>query len=141
MEELDDDVVLPFFLSVVTDQDEDDLARIEILKLFDVRYKENNDENVVMSKALCKILKTKDDDVDVRNHAAIAASNYMDDSNVFSIVSKVLLDADEDNDMRWNAFAALKMLGKTTQSVRALKKLEDTAFAKAKKRVLEEWSA
>lgn len=135
----EDERVLPFLLGVLEDGDEYDLARIEVLKFLNVmrRGDRARDEGVAR---LVQHLLTNDPDDDVRNYAAIALSNFMDVSGSAEAAKSVLLNQDEDEILRWNAFAAFESMGPTPESIGIMTACQqDEEFGASATQLLDEW--
>src|ERR1051326_210235 len=77
LEQVSDARVLPFFLRILENKQEYDLARIEVLKILELKEHNNQVEHEQIGKLIQHVLDVDTDD-DVRNYAAIAISNYMD---------------------------------------------------------------
>jgi hypothetical protein len=70
----------------------------------------------------------------------MAAASYMDNSDVASEIEGILHDSEKESDLRWNAFAAVKLNGPTPRLVRTLRTLmADEEFRVSAERVLSEW--
>ena len=127
-----------FLLSVVGDKGEYDLARIEALKALQLSEVNAWDRAIVASTLVSILLH--DDDPDVRNYAAITLEVFVESPEVFVAMRKVVLDPEEDVDLRYNAFAGIERLGPTEAAVATLRGLLDDAELKATaSRVLRGW--
>jgi len=136
----DDDRVMHFLLAAVCDEQEYDLARIEILKVFDVKCFRDLTVRRNLGRAIATVLR-KSEEILVRNYAAMAAAQYMDLEEVSDTVAHILLDENEDFDLRWNAFAAIKSDGPSQRSIELLSRLRlEQEFEKSSERVLSEWN-
>ena len=92
--------------SVIADKDEYDLARIQALKILEIAGVPEEDV-----PSFCDLLGTvikTDKDCDVKNYAVIASKNFVNDSDELKeLIIKILLDANEDIDIRHNAYRAV----------------------------------
>jgi len=137
----DDARVLPFFLEVAADENEYDLARIEVLKFLELREHRSDAEDKQIGEAVRRIVSADPDD-DVRNYAALAAGNYLTVSGVLDELQKVVFDDNEDRNLRWNAFAAIKRMGPAKESIKIMKKLSKIdEFQSSASRLLAQWSS
>jgi hypothetical protein len=135
----DDARVVEFLLSVASDESEYDLARIEVLKLFEVKDFGDPVVRTRIGRAIARVLSTTRDD-DVRNYAAMAAGSYLDAEGVFEEVERILHDDGADGDLRWNAFAAMKTGGPSARSISSLQRLlEDQDFKQSASQILSRW--
>lgn len=135
----DDETVVDFLLSIASDEDEFDLARIEAFKIFEIKEYESQKIRQRIATVIREVLLKSHDD-QVLNFAAIAAASYMDDSEVVSEIERIVLDSKKDSVLRWNAFAAVKLCGRTPQLDDALRALTaDEEFKVSAERVLSEW--
>ena len=106
----EDERILPFYLNVLADLGEYDLARIEILKILELRDRDDDQEDQRIGEVIAKVLK-EDPDFEVRQYAAMAAANYLDIPVVFESVRHAVEDSEEDLDVRINAMKALAETG------------------------------
>jgi len=131
LEEIQDPRVISFFVDVVLNKDEYDLARIEILRILRVRAPKE-DEYGVIGRALIRVL-IEDTDNLVKNYAAMALSSYMNTPGALDVVKEIVLDVDADRNLRYSAFGALEDAGVgrfTTDVMRELLKddeMQDSA--------------
>lgn len=140
LEGVDDDRVLPFFLETVMNEDEYDLARIEILKILEIRESNDKDEHQKIGHIVKNILMNDPDD-DVRNYAAMTVSNFMDVEGVIEQIVKIIFNVEEDINLRWNAFTAVEKMGPTQQSLEILQKcLSEDEFKKSVLLILNRWN-
>lgn len=132
--------VLPFFLEVLGDENEFDLARIEILKFLELREHRDNAQDEQTGQLVKRILGADPDD-DVRNYAALAAGNYLAVSGVVDELERILFNENEDRNLRWNAFAAMKRMGPANESIKIMKKLAKAdEFRESASALLSKWS-
>ncbi len=134
-----DERVLKFFLEVLSDENEYDLARIEVLKILELKERGDEARDEEIGQLIKQILLADPDD-DVRTYAALAASNYLDVDGMLEAVVKILFDTAEDMNIRWNAFATIKKLGPKPQAIEIMTKaMQEPAFQKSAFRILEDW--
>lgn len=137
----DDERVLPFLLEVLEDGEEYDLARIEVLKFLNVMRRGDRVRDEGVARLVRHVL-TNDSDDDVRSYAAIAVSNFMDVDGSAEAARSVLLNREEDEALRWNAFAAFEGMGPTPESISALTACEqDDELGDSATQVLGDWRA
>jgi hypothetical protein len=130
---------LDFLLHVAADRQEFDLARIEALKVLELREPGSDEERRRIAPVLKDVLVGDPDD-DVRQYAAMAAAYYMSESDLVDAVAQRAFDQGEDIDLRWNAFAALKQLGPTPRGIELLRAAsEDAVFRNSALLVLKKW--
>jgi GST-like protein len=92
--------------SVIADQDEYDLARMQALKILELAGLPA-EELRSFGELLVSVITT-DQDQDVRNYAVIASTNFVNDcEELKELVVKILLDPKEDIDIRHNALSAV----------------------------------
>ena len=136
---VEDNRVSDFLFAITLDEQEFDLARIEALKILEVTEFRNLTTRDNAAEVICKVLHGSRDD-DVKNYAAMAAAKYLDSGKVFQQIERILLDTKQPTDLRWNAFATIKLNGISGKSVALLKKmLSDDEFRESAERVLSEW--
>lgn len=137
----DDHRVSDFFFRVALNEQEYDLARIEVFKILEVNDFANLDVRNMAANVICKVLSHCQDE-DVLNYAAMAAASYMHYESVVAEVERILLDTAQPANLRWNAFAAIKTLGVSQRSSDLLRSLlVDDEFKKSAARVLSEWAS
>jgi HEAT repeat protein len=122
LEDIEDERILPFFLDVLLDQQEYDLAKIEVLEVLKLKDCQNQAEYQKIGKIIRQVL-TNDFDNNVRIYAAMAISNYIETEGVIDDLSNIILNENEDIDLRWNALTALEETPKKEIYVTILKKL------------------
>jgi hypothetical protein len=138
-ERREDPRVLPFCLRIATDPDEYDLARIEVLKYFEIGSFFDAESRRAIGQAIKQVLQFDSDD-DVRAYAAGAAWRYLDVGGVSEIAKAVLLNPTEDETIRWNAFSIVDALGPGPDGVGLAQSLRsDLVFAKAAENLLTKW--
>jgi hypothetical protein len=130
---------LDFLLHVAADRNEFDLARIEALKVLEMREARNDEERRRIALVLRDVLVGDPDD-DVRQYAAMAAAYYMSEGDLAEAVVGRAFDEGEDVNLRWNAFAAIKQLGPTPQGIKLLREASETReFRTSAVLILQKW--
>ncbi len=138
---VDDDRVAGFLLTVAADEIEYDLARIEAFKVFEIKDFTDSGVRSRIGRVIRDVLANSKVD-DVRNYAAMAAASYMDIEGVFEQIERILQNKQENSDLRWNAFAAIKSIGASSRTIDSLRRLlVDDEFVQSATRVLSEWHA
>lgn len=141
LENLTDERVLPFFMRVLASQQEYDLARIEILRILEVRRARDAHEGELIGKLIQRMLSSDPDD-DVRNYAAMAISSYMDVKGSLEVVEGIIFNVEEEINLRWNAFTAVERMGPTREGELMLHRLlKDDQFKGSAQRVLSQWDS
>jgi hypothetical protein len=140
LEYMDDQRIMPFFLEIVSDENEYDLARIEVLKILRLKEPLEAETDEKIARILTNILSNSADD-DVRIYAAMTASTYTGFVNLVEVLSTIIFDDQEDINLRWNAITSIEEMGDTEQSRRIMEKaLPNNDFQDYAKRILNEWS-
>lgn len=130
---------LDFLLHVAADRQEFDLARIVALKVLELREAQDDEERTRIALVLRDVLVDDPDD-DVRQYAAMAAAYYMSDDRLAAAVVATAFDDGEDQNLRWNAFAAIKQLGSTSQGIELLRRASGTPeFRTSALLILQQW--
>ena len=143
LEDVKDARVLPFFLKVLVDENDYDLARVEIAKILHIRKAKNEKEKQGIAESLMLVLKNSetDDNYLVRQYAAIAIENYSDVEGVFEFASRIILNFDEDINVRYNVLDVFERDGSTERTLKILRELlKDEEFQKTASRILKEWN-
>jgi len=136
---LEDLRVVHFLIEIAGNPDEYDLARIEALKALEWREvgPEARDDVVRM---VGRVLQHDNDD-EVRSYAARTLAGYTEVPGVLDLASGHVLDPDEDEDVRHNAFFVIERSKPTQQAISAMKRCRDVAeFHEGASRVLNRWS-
>jgi hypothetical protein len=140
----DDERVLPLFLRVLADEKEYDLVRIEVLKVLPLWDHEGNVPAAAreeVGRLLTRVM-LHDPDTLVRNYAAQAAYAFVDVPGVFPAAVKLLLDPDEDIDIRHAALYAVQVTGPTKEARDVLSHLRgDAEMGDHAERILQDWAA
>ncbi|VTS00660.1 hypothetical protein, partial : Uncharacterized protein (Fragment) OS=Paenibacillus alvei TS-15 GN=PAALTS15_05618 PE=4 SV=1: PT-HINT [Tuwongella immobilis] len=132
-----DSAVLSFLLEVAGDPNEYDLARIEVFNVLYVRRIATDAEQIQIGRVLTKVLRSNDDDDNVKNYAAIAAASYMAVPEVDEVIEKIVLDSQADPNLRANAFAAIERSPRTLHRIRLFQNLlQDDQFSQTARRIL-----
>lgn len=143
LEDFEDLRVLPFLLKVLVDENEYDLARVEIAKILEIRKSKNEKEKQEIAQSLMIVLKysESDDNYLVRQYAAIAIDNYSDVEGVFEFASQIILNPDEDINVRYNVLDVFERDGSTGRTLKIFRELlKDKEFQKTASRILMEWN-
>jgi hypothetical protein len=142
LEDIDDERILPFFLEVLLNEREYDLARIETLQVLEVRnlsYPRVQEEYDQVGQAIKQVLVNSTDQ-DIRNYAAMAIASYIETEGAFDVIEGILLDEKEDINLRYNAFGVIEEIGLQDRSMEILKKLiQNPEFNQPSLRLINEW--
>jgi hypothetical protein len=108
--------------SVISDKNDYDLARITALKILEIAAVPEEDMPSFCALVIAVIQTDKDEDV--RNYAVMAAKNFVNDSDELrELIIALLLDAQEDIDVRHNALGAVRALFDVSRRRVVLEKL------------------
>jgi hypothetical protein len=140
--ELEDHVgdlrVIEFYLSVIADPAEYDLARIECIKILALWPPDAPAARQSVGRAVAHVL-WPDEDYLVRQYAAMSLGPYADDDVVFEELASVLAH-DDDIDVRHNALVSVEEAGPTDRRLSLLRGLvDDPELGSAAARRLREW--
>lgn len=136
---LDDERVLSFFLKVIVDSSEFDLARLAALKVFQLWEAPSEKTHVRVARQLAKALP-KEDDVLIQQWMAIAAENFANVPEVFDTAAKLVADAEIDLDVRHNCLSVITRRHGTEQAMNVLRSLaDDEQLGIHLRRILSEW--
>jgi hypothetical protein len=139
LEGIDDERILPFFLEVLLNELEYDLARIETLQVLRLRNCSDQEEYDQIGQAIKQVLVNSTDQ-DIRNYAAMAIASYIETEGAFDVIEGILLDEKEDINLRYNAFGVIEEIGLQDRSMEILKKLiQNPEFNQPSLRLLNEW--
>jgi hypothetical protein len=139
LEGIDDERILPFFLDVLLNELEYDLARIETLQVLRLRNCSDQEEYDQIGQAIKQVLVNSTDQ-DIRNYAAMAIASYIETEGAFDVIEGILLDEKEDINLRYNAFGVIEEIGLQDRSMEILKKLiQNPEFNQPSLRLLNEW--
>jgi hypothetical protein len=135
----DDPRVGAFFLSVASDENEYDLARIEVFKIFEVHDHFDETLRQRIGRVIKDVLINSHDN-GVRNYAAMAAASYLETEGLWQRIAELVRDNNADSDLRWNAFAAIESSGPSPRNIDVLRSLQrDGEFNQSSTRLLAEW--
>lgn len=136
---LDDERVLSFYLKVIEDPTEFDLARLAALKIFQLWKAPNKQTHARVGQHLAKVLP-KEKDILIQQWIAIAAERYANVPEVFAAAAKMVMDSGADLDVRHNCLAVIERLRGTEQAKKVLQSLvEDEQLGVHVRRILSEW--
>ena len=107
-DESDDEHVLPFFLEVLSDAQEYDLARIEILQILFYKVPASNDEYNTVAKLLRRLAKSDPDEL-IRSYAIMALESYIESEGSMELLEEIAMDKNEDENVRGNAQSIINM--------------------------------
>ena len=138
IEEIADPRATDFLIEIAADPAEYDLARTEALRVLEIRAM-GRVERELVARALDRILR-EDEDPDVRIYAARTLANVMDIRDARDAAARSLLDPEEDEDVRHNAFFAIERGGASPEAIEIMEKcLSEERFRAGATRVLEQW--
>jgi hypothetical protein len=138
---LDDERVLSFFLKVIADPSEFDLARLAALKIFQLWKAPNKETQVRVGRHLARVLP-KEEDVLVQQWIAISAENFAGVPEVFAAAAKLVADSEVDLDVRHNCLSVIVRLRGTEQAKKVLRSLvDDEQIGVHVRRILSEWES
>jgi len=131
--------VLPFFLEVLQNEMANYLVRIQILKALR-SGSHSAEDHFRIGQAVQQVLMFNEDN-DVRIYAAETSARYLDVLDTQQIAQRIVLDQEDDEDVRIGVFTALEKLGPTRQTIDLMRELlSDDILAKYAQRVLNDWS-
>jgi len=134
----DDPRVLTFFLAVLADHNEFDLARIDMLEMLEWKPWTEDERAAIWPIVLQSVLH--DPDEVVRSYAAMALNTYQNVPQVVAAAESVVRNRTEERNVRSSAFSILERLGPTDRVVTLLRDLcSDEEFAPTALRLLREW--
>ena len=138
---LDDERVLAFFLRVIADACEFDLARLAALKIFQLWKAPTDETHVSVGRHLAEVLP-KEEDILVQQWIAIAAENFANVPEVFDTAAKLVADSEVDLDVRHNCLSVIQRLRGTEQAKIVLRSLvDDEQLGVHVRRILSEWES
>lgn len=118
----EDPRVFEFCIRIVSDPEEYDLARSEILEWYELGEFPQEQHRAAIADVLEKVLLNDEDD-DVRAYAAKAAYRFTDFSTLVTTIESILTDPSTDRLVRGNAFTVLETLGPSEESVSLVTRL------------------
>ena len=138
---LDDERVLSFYLKVIADSSEFDLARLAALKIFQLWEAPSEKAHTTVGRHLAKVLPIEED-VLVQQWMAIAAENFANVPEVFDAAAKLVADPEIDLDVRHNCLSAIERPRGTEQAKGVLRSLVgDEQLGVHARRILSEWES
>ena len=136
---LADERVLSFFLKVVADQAEFDMARVAALKILRLWNAPTSELHQRVGRHLARMLPIEGD-VLVQQWAAIVAEHFADVPELFAALAALLVDSHVDLDVRYNCLAAVKRLRESDEAISVLQRLaEDPEMGIHVRRTLAHW--
>src|SRR5688572_30675145 len=112
---LDDERVMSFYLNVIANPSEFDLARLAALKVFQVWKAPSYESHIRVGQHLARLLPIEDD-VLIQQWMAIAAENFANVPEVFATAGELLADSNVDLDVRHNCLSVIKQLRGTEEA-------------------------
>jgi hypothetical protein len=138
---LNDERVLSFYLKIIADSSEFDLARLAALKILQLWKAPNKEAHVRVGRHLAKVLP-KEEDILVQQWIAIAADNFASVPEVFATAAKLVADSEVDLDVRHNCLSVIERLRGTEQATNVLRALvDDEQLGVHVRRILSEWES
>lgn len=139
-ESFNDPRVVDFFLSILSDGNDYDLARIAICKFLELDPPTTPRIRNRISQVLATALKSERD-ILVRQWLGLALSGYSDLPNAFEAARSCASDAHQDLDVRYNCLAALRILGPMEHVTKVFKELAtgSDSIADTSRRQLAAW--
>ena len=135
---IDDPRVVPFLVMVVMDAEEPSDVRIDALRRLRESSLHPGDRDLVASAGLQAL--ARESDGQIRLHAAIILGDFVTIDGVFDALSRVLADAGEPVELRYNAFTSLQRAGPTTSCIEMLRTLAaDETFGASARTLLDSW--
>lgn len=132
-----DETKWELFEQIISDENDFDLARIEVFRILEV-----SEIPVLVKDKMAFVLLTvikKTEDYDVRNYASVAMANFIEFPEVKSLAISMVLNQEEDIDLRYSAFAAVKKISDVTERNSVLQQLlQDKDLQRSAQRVLNE---
>lgn len=120
---------------IIQDEEEYDLARTEASKILEIAEIPGHIKDKIMKTLIGVIENTED--YDVKNYATSAMVNFVEYSQIRTVAKNLVLNIDEDIDIRYNAFDVIKKTSDIDERNEILKKLlNDTDFQKSARTVL-----
>jgi len=120
---------------IIQDEEDYDLARIEAFKILEIAGIPDRIKDKIM-KTLIAVIKNTED-YDVKNYATSAMVNFVEYSQMRTAAKDMLLNIDEDIDIRYNAFDVIKKISDMNERNEILRKLlKDADFQRSAQRVL-----
>lgn len=108
-------------LAILKSQTESDVAKIEVLRIMSIKTYSGKDHEQVGAEIMGLLRSSHIEEV--RAYAALAMSGYVDMSGSFELLASIVIDEQEDLDIRHNALAALEHLGANKQNIELMNAL------------------
>jgi hypothetical protein len=125
------------FNSIIIDENDFDLSRIEVLKILCISQVPNDIKEIISDSIISVITSTKD--YDIKNYATSAMENFTEFPKIRYLVRNIIFDITEDVDIRYNAFSAMQKIPDIKERIQILKNLlQDSVFHKSSQRILSE---
>jgi hypothetical protein len=139
-EQIGDRRVLAFFLGIVSDPAEYDMARCHLLKWFEGDPAQHTEGHRRIGECIASAL-AKEEDWLVKSWLARAADAYHDVPAIARVSAERLLDRQEHEEVRCGCLQVLERLGPTKDVLVAFGAVADSddAVAEHVRRVLREW--
>jgi hypothetical protein len=138
---LDDERVLSFFLKVIADPAEFDLARLAALKTLQLWKAPNEETRVRVGRHLAEVLP-KEEDILVQQWIAISAKNFASVPEIFAAAAKLVADSEVDLDVRHNCLSVIVRLRGTEEANKVVRSLvDDEQLGVHVRRILSEWES
>jgi hypothetical protein len=132
--------VVDLYVSVISDPEEYDLARIECIKILGLWPPATRADRQRVGRAIAQTL-WPDEDYLVRQYAAMSLGAYAQDDVVFEALATVLAH-DDDIDVRHNAVDSIREAGPDDRSLTLLRRMvNDPELGSAAARTLRDWAA
>jgi HEAT repeat protein len=136
-EHLTDPRVPALYASLIADQAEYDLARIECMKILRLWPPDDEALRLTVGRAMATALAS--DEELVRQYAAMSMGPYLADPAAFAALSGTL-STDDDLDVRHNALSAIEEAGPAPHTTELLRRMTaDPALGTDVTRILVEW--
>jgi hypothetical protein len=138
IELLEDKRALDFFLSILKDVNEYDLARVEVLKILLTR--DFGEENAGRISGSIEEVLQEDPDEMVKQYAAQALARFMQVEGVYEFAAELVAYEHEDSVVRGTLLSIIEDYGKSDKSVETLKRLvSDKELGRLAISILQEW--
>lgn len=125
-----------FFNTIIANESEYDLARIEALKIIAL-YDIPNQKKDKIAQSLEHIITNEEDDL-VKNYAVMALTNFIDYQLLVSLAKSIVCDSDEDENLRHNALSAIEKLPNDAKKEVLTTLLSDKYMKPYAKQILDE---
>ena len=141
LDRIDDPRSLSFLVGVLTDPDEPEAVRFEVLtRLSDARLPARRRRRV--GRAIRDLLLSETRCTRLRLQAALSAAKFTDVDDAVDAVRAVLLNIDAPCELRYYAFTSLYAAGPRAETFELLRQLRaDETFGRCAQGLLAEWGA